>query len=233
MRCVNKCVNCVRHPATMLIQPRCSDTLPKATDYSVPKRQHFAECHLIQASHTPLHSVLSSVSLPHYSSSIFKREYALLQLVCLGPICHAHYSRPHPPALFSLFLSPCSSLSFYLCCAFVTNSGAWRHKGLRTSWGIRHIYLDHMWQRRKRQAEILNDPVKDRAKRGQTGKYDETNFPFLYYLNDQGGILGNLNSCCKWEWKLNTSTQMQRAEPVFIWDESMEDRCLLSQPFLL
>lgn len=113
MRCVNKRVNCVWHPAVTLIHPRCSDTLPKATDYSVPKRQHFAECHLIQASHTPLHSVLSSVSLPHYSSSIFKRKYALFQLVCLGPICHAHYSGPHPPAHFpflSLLISPLVSV---------------------------------------------------------------------------------------------------------------------------
>lgn len=135
---------------------------------------HFAEClpeTLIQASHTPLHSVLSSVSLPHYSSSIFKREYALLQLVCLEANLSRSLQWTASPCTLSFslsLLSPRSSLSFYLCCAFVTNSGAWRLGGLRTGVGILHIYLGYIWQRRKQQGEILKDAGKERAKGSQT-----------------------------------------------------------------
>lgn len=61
---------------------------------------------LIQASHAPLRSALSSVSPPHYSSSIFKRgEYALLQLVCLEAnlSCSLQWTAPPPtPAIVFL-----------------------------------------------------------------------------------------------------------------------------------
>lgn len=89
--CMQTCAvckaDCVWHGVMTLIHPRCLGALFKAADCLVPKDNMLSYCAVplrdAHPGHTLLHSVLSSVSLPHYSSSNFKREYALLQLVCL------------------------------------------------------------------------------------------------------------------------------------------------------
>lgn len=89
---------------------------------------HIAVClpeTLIQASHTSLHSVLSSVSLPHYSSSIFKREYALLQLVCLEANLSRSLQWTASPCIFLFSLSFISQfISVFLSLLYPCDSPA-------------------------------------------------------------------------------------------------------------
>lgn len=91
---------------------------------------------LIQVSHTPLHSVLSSVSLPHYSSSIFKREYALLQLVCLEANLSRSLQWTASPWVFSFslsFTSPFVSVFLPLLCLLrlIWHLQIWREEDRR------------------------------------------------------------------------------------------------------
>lgn len=131
---------CSSRPQIILYQKTCS---------------HIAVClpeTIIEASHMPLHSVLSSLSLPHYSSSIFKRGYALLQLVGLEAnlLCSLQWSLPVPIFL----LSPYSSQSFCICLGFLT------YMSLQLSKACKHkrtfcTYFWSMWQRKWREESNL------------------------------------------------------------------------------
>ena len=108
---------------------------------------------LIQASHTPLHSVLSSVSPPHYSSSIFKREYALLQLVCLEANLSRSLQGTASPRIFSFFfifvgLPICLCLS--TSAVFIETNLSLEDMEGGEQEGTFCIYIWDIWQKRKR-----------------------------------------------------------------------------------
>lgn len=87
--------------------------------------------------HTPHYTLYCPLCpVPHYSSSIFKREYALLQLVCL----EANLSRLLQWTASPL-LCPLTSLLFYFCCVFLINHVRCRYGGWRTGGDILHIYI--------------------------------------------------------------------------------------------
>lgn len=110
--------DCVWHDVMTLIHPRCLDALCKAAEClaRVPKDNMLSYCAVplrhTHPGHTLLHSVLSSASLPHYSSSKFKREYALLQLVCLES--NLSRSLQWTALIWPLFVSP-SFMSPFVC----------------------------------------------------------------------------------------------------------------------
>lgn len=222
--------------------PRPQIVLCQKTTWS-----HIAVClpeTLIQASHTPLHSVLSSVSLPHYSSSIFKREYDLLQLVCLEANLSRSLQWAASPRVFDsslCFISPFVSV-FYLRCVF--GVWFWHMKTWRAEdSGAFCIYIWTMWQMRKQQVEILKDTLegvggqkwsfggRGGKKNAADGKVKECKF-FLW-LKRSKRYLGRSKLLLLMTARDNTSSQTQRVELVSIWDGSVEDHCLPSQPFLL
>lgn len=214
IRCVNKQSECVWHPAMTLIHPRCFDpTAPRPPLVLCQKTTcwHIAAClleTLIQASHTPLHSVLSSVSLPHYSSSIFKREYALLQLVCLEAnlSCSLQWAASpsvHIFSFLSLFHLSGSFRPFHLCCAFWLILALEDMEGRGQEGGTLHMYLYYVTQaagwnteRHLEGVELGNEAKEESAKQEADKKVEESNLLFFHDVNDQGGIWGNSNCLC-------------------------------------
>lgn len=159
--CMQACLTqTVFDVALGLWSTRRLDALLKAAEglARVPEDNMLSQCAVplrdAHPGHTLLHSVLSSASLPHYSSSNFKREYALLQLACLELITVNCLDLTIIP-LSRFYLPICLRLS--ISAVFTETNLALEGIDGGGQVGALCIYIWTMRQRRQQQVEILKD----------------------------------------------------------------------------
>lgn len=244
--CMQACLTqTVFDVALGLWSTRRLDALLKAAEglARVPEDNMLSQCAVplrdAHPGHTLLHSVLSSASLPHYSSSNFKREYALLQLACLE--LNLSRSLQWTALIWPLFLSPAFISPFV--CVFPSLLCL-----LRLIWHLKVLMVGDRWghfayifgqcdregnSRLKYWKTFRGCGIQTWSRMGEDRKVEESNLCISFRFKQSRRNLGRSTLQPLTTAADNTSSQTQRKELVSIWDVSLEDYCLPRQPFLV